>query len=216
MDLLRSELRPADAHAVSPAQPGAGCAASTGHSKRQMLALALVPANHPGARGGRAAPAHATGRIPDKAVAAARRVTSPADVVPASAANASAVWLGWHPSAPRDAQDHNAAHRHRESLHSRHCAVSPSPSRRASDTALGLPPGIPLVHIGNRLVQQCFDIALTFALAHVAERTARHLHSLNPVKTEQLVGGGVWGESREKTLQYGLNHMYKQSCRHSR
>jgi len=57
-------------------------------------------------------------------------------------------------------------------------------------------------------------LALAFVLAHVAERTARRLQSLDPVEAEQLVGCGVWGESREKTLQHGLNHMYKQSCKH--
>ena len=71
----------------------------------------------------------------------------------------------------------------------------------------GLPPGIPLVNIGNCLVQQRFDIALVFALAHVAERTAWRLQSLDPVEAEQLVGCGVWGESREKTLQHGLNQV---------
>src|SRR5215475_3836950 len=73
----------------------------------------------------------------------------------------------------------------------------------------GLPPDMPLVNIGNRLVQQCFDIALAFALAYVAERTAWRLQSLDPVEAEQFVGYGVWGESREKTLQHGLNQIYK-------
>src|SRR5215471_16063495 len=80
--------RPVDAYAACPARPGAGCAASTGHSKWQTLAPAPVPASHPGAREGRAAPAHATDHTPNTAIAAARSVASPADVAPASAAHA--------------------------------------------------------------------------------------------------------------------------------
>src|SRR6266852_7129095 len=47
-----------------------------------------------------------TPQVPDKAVAAARRVASPAGVAPASAANASAVSLVRQPSVLRDARSH--------------------------------------------------------------------------------------------------------------
>ena len=67
----------------------------------------------------------------------------------------------------------------------------------------GLPPGISLVNIGNGLVQQRFDIALAFALAHVAERTAWRLQSLDPVEAEQLVGCGVWEKAERRRFSMG-------------
>src|SRR5689334_13007201 len=68
----------------------------------------------------------------------------------------------------------------------------------------GLPPGIPLVNIGYSLVQQRFDIALTFVLAHVAERTAWRLQSLDPVEAEQVLGCGIRRDGREETFQHEL------------
>src|SRR5262245_42441046 len=75
----------------------------------------------------------------------------------------------------------------------------------------GLPPGIPLGYIGYGLVQQRFDIALAFALAHVAERTAWCLQSLDQVEAEQVLGRDSRGESREETFKHRLNQVCKSS-----